>query len=104
MHIDTTKKVGFEAVSVDTMTLLKRILDNDKLCKLLYHNTRDALKKDCLCQEDKSKLVKDGIINIKPRIAASDYAHSYLMITFGDFSLNETNPEFLDYIMKIDIL
>ncbi|MFI8671829.1 hypothetical protein [Bacillus paranthracis] len=55
-----TKKIGksmMERIPEYKMTIMNRIIESDKLSKLLFYNTADALFKDNLTDEQKQDLI-----------------------------------------------
>ena len=76
------------------------------------------LHKDCL--DDKTnpvylkaineatlpKLFEKGCLNIKPKIILGEFEEvkSYILITFDNFSVNKTNPQFRDCTVYIDVI
>ena len=86
---------------------------SDDLKRLLIINTKD-------CLDDKTnpvylkainemtlpKLFEKGCLNIKPKIILGEFEEvkSYILITFDNFSVNKTNPQFRDCIVNFDII
>ena len=86
---------------------------SDDLKRLLIINTKD-------CLDDKTnpvylkainemtlpKLFEKGCLNIKPKIVLGEFEEvkSYILITFDNFSVNKTNPQFRDCTVSFDIV
>lgn len=86
---------------------------SDDLKRLLIINTKD-------CLDDKTnpvylkainemtlpKLFEKGCLNIKPKIILGEFEEvkSYILITFDNFSVNKTNPQFRDCTVYIDVI
>jgi hypothetical protein len=49
-------KSSFLSINKDMRLLVDKILSNDRLCKLLYYTTKDALDKPNLTDEEKLSL------------------------------------------------
>ena len=105
MRIDKTifPKSSFLAVEKDTAIIMSEILANDRLKKLLYFNTPDALSLDKLTQEQTLSLVGNHI-KILPKIKVDEKMQSYLILKFNTFAPNVRNPEFRDNIIEFDIV
>ena len=101
--LDSTKKTDFECVASDTFTIAKRILENDKLCKLIYYNHEDALKQPALNQEQKAQMFKE-LITKTPHLPTLEEQRTAIMIMFDHFSMNQTNPHYMDCVLQFDIL
>jgi hypothetical protein len=119
MRKDLIKKVesSFLSCEKDTETILKKLFIDtrpysDVLKKLLVINT-----KDCLTAKDKgydekikalnlSDLREQGYILLEPRIEFEEHEEvkSYLIISFDNFTPNESNPEYRDCIVHFDII
>lgn len=115
-----TQKINssFLSCEKDTETIVKKLFVSsypysDILKRLLVINTEDCLTntqsevyKTILKQTNVSELFKQGYVKLSPKIRMSEHDEikSYLIITFDNFSVNETNPEFRDCTVYIDVL
>lgn len=119
MRIDKTKgfkpETSFLSVEKDASTILKAILDDnvhgERIGKLMYYGSEDALSKQPLTSEQWRELVKPqfhrtspGCIKLVPKIYLEDEARNYIIIKFDHFSPNMTNPEFRDNIISFNII
>jgi hypothetical protein len=107
MRIDRTKvlKSSFLSIEKDMGLIMQEILKNDRLKKLLFYTSPDALdpQKPKLTPEESLSLVGGSIKNI-PKIYIDQGVLNYLIINFDNFTPNPTNPEFRDNIIEFDIL
>lgn len=119
MRIDKTAgfkpETSFLSVEKDASTILKAILDDnvhgERIGKLMYYGSEDALNKQPLTSEQWRELVKPqfhrtspGCIKLVPKIYLEDEARNYIIIKFDHFSPNMTNPEFRDNIISFNII
>lgn len=109
---------SFLSCEKDTETILKKLFITNKyygdlLKRLLVINTEDCLVNTnsevyntILEKMNISELFKQGYIKLSPKIrmAEHDEIKSYLIITFDNFTMNATNPEFRDCTVYIDII
>lgn len=96
-------KSSFLSTDKDLSLIIQKILENDRLCKLLYYTQKDYLKAKNLTMEQKLSML-DKQIKIVPKLDIDPDCPNYIIITFDNFVDNETNPEFRDCIINIDIL
>lgn len=88
-------KSSFLSMEKDLSIILDKILDNNRLKKLLYYTTKNALDKPNLTEEESLSLVGKNI-KIVPKLFVDPDVMNYLIITFEDFARNGENPEFRD--------
>jgi len=100
---DLFKKSSFESVDNDFAIIVKKILEDDKLKKLLFYNTKDCLSKPNLTEEETFSLIGKQV-RIVPKVEFEDENLTYLILSFDNFSPNMTNPHYRDNILIIDIL
>lgn len=105
MKIETYKepKSSFLSVEKDLELITNKILKNERLKRLLYYTTRDALDKPNIGDEATYNLFGKNI-KIIPKLYVDDEVLNYLIISIDDFNPNETNPEFRNNVICFDIL
>lgn len=98
-------KSSFISIEKDMGTIVDMILKNDRLKKLLYYTTKDALRKPPLT-EDESLALLDGEAHIRmvPKLYVDRDVLNYIIISFDNFVPNMTNPEFRDNVISFDII
>ena len=79
------------------------MLDNPRLMKLLYYNSRDALQQPNLKVEQKEEVL-DKQIKLVPKIYVEEDLNTYIVINFDHFIPNYSNPEFRDNEIIFDIV
>ena len=86
---------------------------SDDLKRLLVINTKDCLddKTNPIYLEKIQKttlpdLIEKGYIKLSPKLNFGEFEEvkSYILITFDNFSVNKTNPQFRDCTVYIDVI
>jgi len=109
---------SFLSCEKDVETILKKLFISsqpysDTLKRLLVinvddclDNTESAVYKAILKQMTLGELRKQGYITLEPKIRMPEHEEikSYLIISFDNFTMNDTNPEFRDCTITFDIL
>ena len=83
--------------------LVEHFLKNERLLKLLYYDTEDALKRPSVPQEKALELFGKQI-KIVPKLRVDKPEFCYIIISFDNFTPNMTNPAFRDNIISFDIV
>lgn len=96
-------KSSFLSVDKDMNLIVNRILENERLCKMLYYSSADALKRRELTEEEKLSMFGKNI-KIIPKLTVDNEVLQYLCIGFSNFITNPTNPEFRDHTIEFDIV
>ena len=105
MRIDRvlTPKSSFLSIEKDMGIITRELLKNERLKKLLYHTSKDALTKDNLTPEQSIALVGKNIKNI-PKLYVDGSVYNYVIVNFDNFVPNRKNPEFRDNLIEFDII
>ena len=122
MHTDLVMKSkiqsSFLSCEKDIETILRKLFiesrpHSDVLKRLLVINTEDCLDntdsevyKAILQNMTLAELRKQGYIKLEPKIRFPEHEEikSYIIISFDNFTMNETNPQFRDCTITFDIL
>ena len=119
MRKDLTKPViksSFLSCEKDTETILRKLFvesrpHSDVLKKLLNINTKDCLTNNPNYQKkidsmNLSDLRKEQYIRLEPKIKFLEHEEvkSYILISFDNFTPNETNPEYRDCTVSFDVI
>ena len=96
-------KSSFLSIEKDLSIITDYFLKNDRLQKLLYYNTPDALHKDKLTEEQQFELFQKNI-KIVPRLYIDNSVLNYIIVSFDNFAPNIENPEFRDNLISFDII
>lgn len=105
MLIDKTlrPKSAFLSVEKDMGIITNRLLQNNRLKKLLYYTTPDAIDKPNLTSIQAAELFGKNIKNV-PKLYVDNSVLNYIIINFDNFTQNRKNPEFRDNIIEFDII
>ena len=95
-------KSSFLSINKDMRLLIDKILSNDRLCKLLYYTSRDALDKEKLTDDQKLSLFGKNL-KIIPKLYVDKTTLNYIFIKFDNF-FESSNPEFRDNTIEFDIV
>lgn len=94
---------SFLSVEKDMALIVQKLCANERLKKLLYYTTSDALDKPKLTEDQTLDLFGKNI-KIVPKFYVDKEVLNYLVIRYDDFSVNTLNPEFRDNIIEFDIV
>lgn len=96
-------KSSFLSAEKDMSMIVDSMLKNQRLAKLLHYTTSDCLNKPNLSVEERNALIGKEIKNV-PKLTVDGTLLNYLIISFDNFTLNNTNPQFRDNIIEFDII
>ena len=94
---------SFLSVEKDLELIVNKMLKNERLKRLLYYTTKDALDKEDIGQEASLGLFGKQI-KIVPKLQIDGEVLNYIIISFDNFTPNATNPEFRDNIISFDVI
>lgn len=97
-----TPKSSFLSVDKDMSLIVDKMLKNERLKRLLYYTTKDALDKPNIGQEASVELFGKNI-KIVPKLYVDDKVYNYVFIMFDDFTPTD-NPKFRDNFIYFTIL
>ena len=100
---DPTPVSGFLSIEKDMNLIVNTMCKNNRLKKLLYYTTSDALNRSNLTEEQTLELFGKNI-RIVPKLSVDNEVLNYIIISFDNFTQNATNPEFRDSIIEFDII
>ena len=83
--------------------IMKRLLANQKLLKLLYYTDKDPLSQPDLTDEQIQNEVFEKLIKIIPRVGPKETSHSIVTMRFTRGRENEENSEFKDVRINIEV-
>lgn len=94
---------SFLSVDKDMEVITNKILQNERLKRLLYYTTKDALDKPNITEDASLELFGKNIKNI-PKLQFNKEILNYINIHFDGFVPNDTNPAFRDNIIVFNIV
>ena len=95
-------KSSFLSIDKDIDIITNRILKNDRLQKLLFYTTPDALTKPKLSDNEVVGLFERNIKTV-PKLYIDGSVLNYIILNFDNFTPSE-NPEFRDNLISFDII
>ena len=96
-------KSSFLSIEKDLSIITNMMLKNERLKRLLYYTTPDALDKAKITDEQTYELFGKNI-RIVPQVPIDQTVENYIIISFDNFIPNGTNPEFRNHIISFDII
>ena len=94
---------SFMSVEKDLTIITDKMLQDKRLCKLLFHTTKNALKLRDLTEKEKIELLQKNI-KIVPKLYVDGSVLAYVIISFDNFVTNAENTQFRDNIVTFDII
>lgn len=95
-------KSSFLSLEKDLGIIVKKLLENNKLKKLLFYQDKNCLLLDDLSVKDSLSLINNQI-KIVPKIEIDTNLFTYIVINFNNFIPNKNNSEFRDNSLYFDI-
>ena len=104
MKIDGLKipKSSFLSMEKDTNLIVNKMLENQRLKRLLYYTDKHALERPNLNEDQSIELIGKNI-KIVPKLTVDSSVLNYIIINFDKF-LPTSNPEFRDNTIEFDII
>ena len=95
-------KSSFLSTEKDLDLIISGILKNERLKRLLFYTSKDALSRKNLTEDESLSLINKNI-KIVPKLTVDGSVLNYVIISFDNFTQSE-NPEFRDNIIEFDII
>ena len=83
--------------------IMKRLLANQKLLKLLYYTDKDPLSQPDLTDEQIQNEVFETLVKITPRVGPKETSHSIVTMRITRGRENDENSEFKDVSINIEV-
>lgn len=90
-------------IGENLMKIVKRLLANQNLLKLLYYEDEDPFSKPDLSEEKIRKEVFEKLVKIVPRVGPKDTAKSLISLRVVSGDKNPGNGEFRDIEIAIEV-
>ena len=94
-------KSSFNSVEKDLAYIAQKISENETLLKILKLRENDI---EPLTSEEKKEIIQNNIKIVPKLTDCNSDVESYIVVGFGNFSPNESNPEYRDKILTFDII
>ena len=95
---------SFLGVPKDIAYIMNMLLKNQNLLKLLWYSVPDCLSKPGVTAEQIAEMLKTEQISTKPRVKVDEEEKTYLIVTFDNYSPNDTNTFYRDHNIEIRII
>lgn len=96
-------KSSFLNIDKDMNIIINLLFQNERLKKLLYYTTNDALQRPKVGAEETIGMMGKNIKNV-PKLYVDNSVLNYIIINFDNFTPNRKNPEFRDNIIEFDVI
>ena len=96
-------KSSFLSLEKDLGIIINEINKNERLKRLLYYTTKNALDQPRLNERQSIELFGKNIKTV-PKLYIDGTVLNYIIISFDNFTQNDANPEFRDNIISFDII
>lgn len=90
-------------IGVNLQRIMKRLMQNDNLVKLLYYTDKDPLSNKNLTEEQKESEIFEKLIKIVPRIGPKETASSIIALRVITGKKNQDNSEFKDVLISVEV-
>lgn len=89
-------------LGVNLQYIMRRLLANQDLLKLLYYTDKDPLANEDLTSEQIQNEVFEKLVKIVPRIGPKETAHSMITITVARGQGLTQNGEFRNIVIRVE--
>ncbi len=89
-------------IGENAMKIIKRLMSNQDLVKLLYYTDKDPLSHEDLTKEEIDEKVFQKYIKVIPRLGPTEDSHSIVAMLITQGNTNE-NSEFRNIIIQFEI-
>ena len=90
-------------IGVNAQYIVKRLLANQNLLKLLYYTDKDPLSHDDLTQEQIQDEIFEKLVKIVPRVGPKETAHSLIAVRIARARGLASNSEFKNVNISIEV-
>lgn len=90
-------------LGVNLQYIIKRLLANQDLLKLLYYTDKDPLSHEDLTEEQIQKEIFEKLVKIVPRVGPKETAHSIIAVRVARGQGLAQNNEFRNVIIGVEV-
>ena len=102
MASDQTQR-RFAVLGTNTFRIANSLMKNQKICRLLKYQSRDALDPAAHPDVDGAELINKQILIVPKIYDDSTEKMSYITAIFDDYVVNVFNPEFKTCTVRFDV-
>ena len=103
VNYQPTRVRNSREIGENMMKIIKRLMANQTLLKLLYYTDEDPLSHDDLTDEQIRKEVFEKLVKIVPRVGPKETAHSIIALRVVEAEKNRENGEFRDIEIAVEV-
>lgn len=103
MAKETTTQRRFAVLGDNTFYIANRLMQNQRICRLLKYQVRDPFNKDKYPDVDGADLINKQILIIPKIFDDSTEKMSYITAIFTNYTVNQLNPDFKWANIRFDI-
>lgn len=102
-------KSSFLGMPKDVSIIMRKILGNQNVLRLLYYTNPDCLDRtkypDVTTAQVQEMITNEQILTVpKVKIDQGDIKRNYLRVTFDSFTPNNTNTFYRDHVVEVRII
>ena len=90
-------------IGVNAQYIVKRLLANQNLLKLLYYTDKDPLSHDDLTQDQIQDEIFEKLVKIVPRVGPKETAHSLIAVRIARARGLASNNEFKNVNISVEV-
>ena len=90
-------------IGVNAQYIVKRLLANQNLLKLLYYTDKDPLSHEDLTQEQIQNEIFEKLVKIVPRVGPKETAHSIIAVRIARARGLASNSEFKNVNISVEV-
>ena len=90
-------------IGVNAQYIVKRLLANQDLLKLLYYTDKDPLNHEDLTEEQIQNEVFEKLVKIVPRVGPKETAHSIIALRIARGRGLASNSEFRNVMISVEV-
>ena len=90
-------------IGVNAQYIVKRLLANQNLLKLLYYTDKDPLSHDDLTQDQIQDEIFEKLVKIVPRVGPKETAHSIIAVRIARARGLASNNEFKNVNISVEV-
>ena len=103
MSIEQLSQRRFEVMGTNTFNIANKLMQNQRLCRLLQYQVRDPFDKEKYPDVDGVTLLNKQIMIVPKIFDDSTEKTSYVVAIFSNFVTNALNPDFKLSSVRFDV-